>query len=193
VDCLRNGADMGMCANGRILTTQHIETKAAAARLQQLSRMEYSVYMNVEFAAASPPPGKSAAGGKNKRRGARPERLRLLIVEDEIFVAMNMEAMVQAAGHEVVDIVISAQAAIDGAETLQPDLVLMDINLSGPRDGIDAALEIRQRFGIDSLFVTAFEDQATQARAAAAKPAGYVTKPFTRHELIASIETWRDD
>lgn len=154
--------------------------------------MVYSVSMNMEFAASSPPPGKRGSGARDKQASARQERLRLLIVEDEIFVAMNIEAMVLAAGFDVVDMVTSVEAAIDMAEKLQPDLVLMDINLGGARDGADAALEIWRRFGIRSLFVSAFEDQATRERAAAAKPAGYVTKPFTRHELVEGIETWLD-
>src|ERR1700733_14878246 len=90
---------------------------------------------------------------------------RLLIVEDEVFVAMDAEAILMGAGHEVIAMATSADAAVVKTADLLPDLVFMDIRLVGERDGIDAALEIKQRFGIPIIFVTANNDPGTHARA----------------------------
>jgi CheY-like chemotaxis protein len=80
---------------------------------------------------------------------------RILIVEDEMFVAMDIEAAVIKAGHKVVGFAGTAERAVTLADEMRPDLVLMDIRLPGDRDGIDAAVEIRQLFDIPSLLISA--------------------------------------
>lgn len=149
--------------------------------------------MDLEFAAPSPPGGGRSAKPKGERATAAEGVIRLLIVEDEIFVAMNVAAMAERAGFQVLAMATTAKEAIAKAEQLRPDLVLMDIHLGSGQDGIDAAVEIWQRFDIRSLFVTAFEDQATRRRAAEAEPIGYITKPFTRRELVESIKAWMEE
>jgi CheY-like chemotaxis protein len=85
--------------------------------------------------------------------------------------------------------VVHGAADIDspdlGAE--RPDLVLMDIRLRGMRNGIDAAREIRERFGIRSLFVTANSDPETQRQGGMADPAGWLQKPVSGEDLVASV------
>jgi CheY-like chemotaxis protein len=88
------------------------------------------------------------------------------------------------AGYEVIGSAVSASGAVAKAEHERPDLVLMDIRLIGDRDGIDAALEIRQRFDIPSLFITAFADQSMQARAVPAQPVGFLRKPIDAASLL---------
>lgn len=110
-----------------------------------------------------------------------------MIVEDEMFVAMDTEAIVTAAGHTVVQIAASADDAVAAATNDRPDLVLMDIRLIGPRDGIDAALEIKARFGLPIIFVTAHNDAATRQRAAQAAPLAIVTKPVAAADLVDAI------
>lgn len=149
--------------------------------------------MDLEFAAPSPPGGGRSAKPKGERATAAEGAIRLLIVEDEIFVAMNAAAMAERAGFQVLGMATTAKEAIAKAEQLRPDLVVMDINLGGEQDGIDAAVEIWQRLDIRSLFVTAFEDQGTRRRAAEAEPIGYITKPFTRGELVESIKAWMEE
>ena len=68
-----------------------------------------------------------------------------------MFVAMDIEAAVIKAGHKVVGFAGTAERAVTLADEMRPDLVLMDIRLPGDRDGVDAAIEIRQRFDIPSL------------------------------------------
>ena len=109
---------------------------------------------------------------------------RILIVEDEMFVAIDIEAAVIKAGHKVVGFAGTAERAVALADETRPDLVLMDIRLPGDRDGIDAAIEIRQRFDIPSLMISAYSDAETRARAAPARALGFIAKPFD-HALLA--------
>jgi CheY-like chemotaxis protein len=109
--------------------------------------------------------------------------LRVLIVEDEFFISLHTKQLLQALGHRVVGIAVSADEAIDFAEQERPDVVLMDIRLNGLRDGIEAADEIRQRLGIGSIFVTANTDPQTRQRALASQPLGFLEKPLTEQRL----------
>ncbi len=109
---------------------------------------------------------------------------RILIVEDEMFVAMDIEAAVNKAGHKVVGFAGTAERAVTLADETRPDLVLMDIRLPGDRDGVEAAIEIRQRFDIPSLLISGYADAETRARAEAARPLGFIAKPFD-HALLA--------
>ena len=109
---------------------------------------------------------------------------RILIVEDEMFVALDIEAAVNKAGHRVVGFAGTAERAVTLADEMRPDLVLMDIRLPGDRDGVDAAIEIRQRFDIPSLLISGYADAETRARAEPAQPLGFIGKPFD-HALLA--------
>jgi CheY-like chemotaxis protein len=113
--------------------------------------------------------------------------LRILIVEDEFFIALDAEEQAKALGHTVVGIAVSADEAIALAGEWKPDVVLMDIRLNGVKDGIAAAREIRSRFGIQSIFVTANTDPATLSQAKATEPVGVLEKPLTREGLRAKL------
>ncbi len=113
---------------------------------------------------------------------------RILIVEDEWFIAIESEAILTAGGYRVVGTAASADEAVTLAERERPDLVLMDIRLRGTRDGVDAALEIHRRFGIVCVFATAHSEPTLQTRAADARPAGWLTKPFSERQLIQAVE-----
>lgn len=131
----------------------------------------------------------SAVRDLNERQGANAvQRGRVLIVEDEFFVAMDTEVGLTAAGFTVIGVAATADAAVALAETRSPDIVLMDIRLVGARDGIDAAAELRRRFGIPAVFATAHTDPATRQRAElAAAPLGWVSKPYSRAEVSAAL------
>lgn len=113
---------------------------------------------------------------------------RLLVVEDDWFIGMELETVLREAGYEVVDVVPSAEEAVAAAVRQRPDLILMDIRLAGKRDGIEAAIEIRDRADISCIFVSAHQDEASRARAARARPAGWVAKPFSHAQIVAAIE-----
>jgi CheY-like chemotaxis protein len=114
-------------------------------------------------------------------------KLRVLIVEDEFFIALDTEEQLHALGHTVVGTAVSAEEAIRIAGVERPDLVLMDIRLVGHTDGIAAALEIRSRYGVESIFVTANTDPTTLARAQSINPLGVLQKPLTRDRLRAQL------
>ena len=108
---------------------------------------------------------------------------RILIVEDELFVAMDIELVVEKAGHQTVGFAGTAERAVAMAGELDPDLVLMDIRLRGERDGVDAAIEIRKHFDIPCLVISAFTDAPMRDRAAPARVLGFISKPFD-HVLL---------
>jgi CheY-like chemotaxis protein len=119
--------------------------------------------------------------------GAGPPRLRILVVENEGLLRLAAEEMLLELGHEVVGWANRARTAIAEADRTRPDLVLMDIQLDGPRDGVDAAHEIKERFGIASLFVTGTMDEATYQRALATQPLGYLRKPLQLPDLQSAL------
>ena len=114
--------------------------------------------------------------------------VKILIVEDQIIVARDEQHILEALDYNVVGTSATGEEAIALAETLQPDLVLMDIMLKGEMDGIEAARHIRERFDIPVIFVTAYADQATLQRAKLTGPFGYILKPFEEHDLLTNIE-----
>jgi diguanylate cyclase (GGDEF)-like protein/PAS domain S-box-containing protein len=113
---------------------------------------------------------------------------RILVVEDESIVALDIQDRLESLGYEVPATVASGEAAIDQAGALRPDLVLMDIQLQGRMDGVEAADQIRRRFGLPVIYLTANADHPTVARAKVTEPFGYVIKPFEERDLHTSIE-----
>jgi CheY-like chemotaxis protein len=109
-------------------------------------------------------------------------------VEDEYFVALDIEDALSSVGFSIVGIATTAEDAIRLAQAEMPDMVLMDIRLAGARDGIDAAAEIRNSLGIPSLFATAHSDAGTRARGnKAASPLGWLTKPYSGNEVALAV------
>lgn len=113
---------------------------------------------------------------------------RILLVEDNPTFAQITEEGLRELGHEVLRVVSSAERAIEEAGRLVPDLVLMDIDLTGAMDGIEAAMEMRERYGIPVVFLTGHEDEPTLERASLAEPYGYLIKPFDIKALKAALE-----
>jgi len=116
-----------------------------------------------------------------------PMKLRILIVEDEAVSAADLHDELIAQGYEVTGIADTAADAFRLAEEGGPDLVLMDINLEEPADGIHAALALRS-IGIPVISLTAHYDERTLDRAKRAKPVGFIAKPFKPHDLPIAIE-----
>jgi len=112
---------------------------------------------------------------------------RVLIVEDNVFVARQSSSALTEAGYEVIGTLTAADEAIEVALRQRPDIVLMDIYLRGARDGIEAALEIFQRSGIRSIYVSAVSDAGMQARAALSHPLAWLPKPFNDGKLVATV------
>lgn len=123
-----------------------------------------------------------------RRTASALAKYHILIVDDELWAALDMEWVVRKLRHEVVGPAATAEEAIELAEQARPDLVLMDIRLADDSDGVAAAVEIRRRFDIPSLFVSAHGDPTTRKRAIAARPSGFIEKPFTPEALALAIE-----
>ncbi len=115
-------------------------------------------------------------------------KLRILMVEDELIIARSLDRKLQDLGYSVVDIVSSGAAAIKSAEQLQPDLILMDIVIKGELDGIETAAIIKNESAIPVIFVTAYADDDTLERAGKTGSYGYILKPFQEREINATIK-----
>src|SRR2546425_5789370 len=111
---------------------------------------------------------------------------KVLVVEDEGLIALDIAGRLEALGHEVVATVSTGEEAIEEAAAC--DIVLMDIRLDGAMDGIDAAVQIRERYHLPVVFLTAHADRATLDRAKLAGPFGYIVKPLAAASLNTSIE-----
>jgi len=112
---------------------------------------------------------------------------RILIVEDDYFVGLQNEDLLAKAGFAVVGIATNAEYALSLAAQEQPDLVLMDIRLAQGDDGIDAATELLQRHALRCVFVTAHAGPAMRSRGVAARPLGWLVKPFTAGALLKCV------
>ena len=112
----------------------------------------------------------------------------ILIVEDEQIVAIAIEGHLQSLGYQVVGTAASGEEACRKAAELEPDLVLMDVRIEGPMDGIEAARRIRESRDVPVVFLTAFSDVDTVTRAKLVEPYGYIVKPFDPRDLHTTIE-----
>jgi PAS domain S-box-containing protein len=115
-------------------------------------------------------------------------RKRIFIVEDQRLIAADLENTLRKLGYDVVGNAPSGEMAIERTVTARPEVVLMDIRLQGELDGIAAATAIRQRLDVPVVYLTAYADEETIARAKLTGPFGYVVKPFNERELRAAIE-----
>ena len=108
---------------------------------------------------------------------------KVLIVEDELLVARDIEQQLRELGYQPVGSATHGEHALELVAELRPDLVLMDIQLAGQMDGIAAAQFIRTRFALPVVFLTAFTADDVLARAKLTEPFGYILKPFSEREL----------
>ncbi len=112
----------------------------------------------------------------------------LLVVEDEMLLAMDLKMCIEGMGYSVAAIAFSGHDAILQASELKPDVVLMDITLKGQMDGITAAEQIKKDSSIPIIYVTGNTDEHTMNRAMKTDPAGYIEKPFFDELLHDMIE-----
>ncbi|MFP4579069.1 MAG: response regulator, partial [Coleofasciculus sp.] len=115
--------------------------------------------------------------------------LKILVVEDERIIAINLKESLESLGYTVPAIAASGEKAIEKATEFRPDLVLMDIWLKGNMDGIEAAEQIWEHLKIPTIYVTGHSDQSTVERAKITAPFGYILKPVKEQALYVAIET----
>ena len=113
---------------------------------------------------------------------------RIHVVEDSPVVALHIRRFLERSGYQVSSVVASGEEAIEHVAASPPDLVLMDIQLEGQMDGVEAARVIGERFGVPVVYLTANSDQATFGRAVSGAPYGYLVKPFDERTLQATVE-----
>ena len=115
-------------------------------------------------------------------------RGKVLIVEDEPIVALDLKQELEMLGCEVLGVAESADEALVAAGVHRPDLALMDVRIVGSVDGIQTAGLLRAAYQIPVVFLTSYSDETTIARAAREMPYGYLTKPFQSGELKATLQ-----
>ena len=115
-------------------------------------------------------------------------KYKILIVEDEILVATDIEESIESLGYVVQNSVDTGLKAIEEVERSLPDLVLMDINLKNEMSGIEAARIISQKHDVPIIYLTANADITTINKAKVALPYGYIIKPFSDKDLQTNIE-----
>lgn len=112
----------------------------------------------------------------------------ILVIEDEAIVSKDIQQSLKKLGYNIVGSAATGEKAVDLALETKPDLVLMDIMLKGDMSGIDAAEQIRQSLKIPVIYLTAYADENTLAKAKVTEPYGYIIKPFKEIDLHTSIE-----
>ena len=116
------------------------------------------------------------------------KKVKIGIVEDEMIIASVIQDCLKKLNYEVVEPVISFNDAIEMLYTEQPDMVLIDIRISGNKDGIELAEYIRENYSIPFIYLTANSDKETLTRAKKTNPNAYLLKPFTQSDLYTAIE-----
>ncbi len=115
-------------------------------------------------------------------------KIKIGIVEDEVIIADDLCSVLQKLGYDVTDPASTFREGLEMIASEKPDLLLLDINLSGKKDGIDLAWKVKEEYDIPFIFLTANADAATVERAKQTDPPAYLVKPFNKDDLYTSIE-----
>lgn len=116
-------------------------------------------------------------------------RKKILIVEDEVITAMSLQHLLEHWGCGKCEQVSSGKEAIEKAMSEKPDIVLIDINLRGETNGIEAAKQLQDRFCVPIIFITGYSDEETIKEAKKIKPVGYFVKPLDFNKLRSTIDS----
>ena len=114
---------------------------------------------------------------------------RIIVVEDEGIVAMDISKCLTTLGYEVVFVADSGEKTLTKLEETQSDLILMDVELKGSMNGIDTAKIIKEKYNIPVVFLTAFEDETTLQKIGELGFHGYLVKPFEDDDLKRTIDS----
>ena len=116
------------------------------------------------------------------------EKKKILIVEDEIIIAMNMQNMLEEKGYDVIGIYSTGEEVLEKINEEIPDIIIMDVVLSSKIDGITAYERIKKEYDIPIIYQTAYNDEETIRRVITTEPYGYIMKPVKENELYSAIE-----
>jgi len=112
----------------------------------------------------------------------------VLVVDDEFIIAQGLQIQVEDMGLSVCGTAATAEGAIHLAETHRPAVVLMDVRLDGPLDGVDAALAIHETVGAKIIFITGSREESTRARIAMDHPTAILFKPVSSLQLQRAVD-----
>lgn len=115
-------------------------------------------------------------------------KAKIFISEDETIIAKDLEERLKRLGYTVSGMAATGEKTLKGIEETKPDIILLDIVLKGPMDGIEIADYVRRNYDIPIIFLTAYADAETLQRAKLTEPFGYILKPFEQRELYVTIE-----
>lgn len=115
-------------------------------------------------------------------------KVKILIVEDEILVAKDIQSQLRTLGYEISDIVKSSTQALASLASNQPDIIIMDVMIDGDLDGIETAAKIKEIYDIPIIYLTDLKDDQTFQRAKSTRPAVFLNKPFNEYELSRHID-----
>ena len=124
------------------------------------------------------------------RSGSQPQprdKDRILIIEDDLLIASQMEAALLGAGFGVIGAVATGEEALELAKAQMPDLAVVDIKLAGDRDGVDTAIALFRSHGVRCIFSSAYSDQHARRRAEPAAPLGWLQKPYSMASLTNAV------
>ena len=116
------------------------------------------------------------------------KKKKILLVEDELIVAEVIKKYLSKDKYEILDIVTSGEECLEIVEKCKPDLIIMDIMLSGKMTGIEAARIVHEKYGIGILFLTAYADEETLEGAIESDPYGYLVKPVREKDVRAAVK-----
>ena len=117
------------------------------------------------------------------------KKIKILIAEDEIIVAQCMKIELEDVGYEVLDYVTTGEKAIESALANKPDVILLDVNLSGEIDGIETAEQITKTLNTTIIFMTGYNESSIFERAQKINPAGYLEKPVEIYDIKPIIDS----
>ena len=112
---------------------------------------------------------------------------RILIVEDEVFIAEELASILEELGFEVTDIAFDTESAIKAIEKQAPDLAILDIRMHGKNQGFEIAEYINENLDIPFMFLTSFADDSTVIEASKLKPNAYILKPFNNLDIFSTL------
>lgn len=119
------------------------------------------------------------------------DNYQIFIVDDEMAIAEMCESQLQELGYTVSGIANTYEEAVSKIEVNKPDLVILDIELNDEKNGIDLAIQIREKIDIPYLYLSSYADISTVSKAAKTAPEAYLIKPFTKEDLFTTIEVIR--
>lgn len=118
-------------------------------------------------------------------------KLRVLIVEDEFFIALDLQDQIESLGHRVTAAARDLEGCKSAAQAERPDVALMDLRLAGGTSGIDASRWLYEVLGVRCILISGNLDDATRAELSAFEPVAFIGKPILEHQLERALLQWR--